>query len=58
MIYKHIPDYFYLSQQLEQAKIKVQGNTPVFKVIDPAKAPLKSKPKMSLILVALVFWGE
>jgi len=47
-----------LSQQYEQAKIKVQEKTPVFKVIDPAKAPLqKSKPKRSLILVAMIFLG-
>jgi len=47
-----------LAQQLEQAKIKVQEKTPVFKVIDPAKAPLqKSKPKRSLILVAMIFLG-
>ena len=50
--------YNTLSQQLEQAKIKVQENTPVFKVIDPAKVPLqKSKPKTSLILVAMMFLG-
>jgi uncharacterized protein involved in exopolysaccharide biosynthesis len=50
--------YNTLSQQLEQAKIKVQENTPVFKVIDPAKVPLqKSKPKTSLIIIAMVFLG-
>lgn len=47
-----------LSQQLEQSKIKVQEKTPVFNVIDPAKVPLqKSKPKRSLILVAMLFLG-
>jgi len=36
----------------------VQEKTPVFKVIDPAKVPLqKSKPKTSLILVAMIFLG-
>jgi uncharacterized protein involved in exopolysaccharide biosynthesis len=50
--------YNTLSQQLEQTKIKVHENTPVFKVIDPAKVPLqKSKPKTSLLLIATVFLG-
>ena len=50
--------YNTLSQQLEQAKMKVQENTPVFTVIDPAKVALqKSKPKTSLILVGMVFLG-
>jgi uncharacterized protein involved in exopolysaccharide biosynthesis len=47
-----------LSQQLEQAKIKVQENTPVFKIMEPAKVPLeKSKPRTSLILVVMMFLG-
>jgi uncharacterized protein involved in exopolysaccharide biosynthesis len=47
-----------LAQQLEQSKIKVQEKTPVFKVINPATVPLKkSKPKTSLLLVAMVFLG-
>jgi uncharacterized protein involved in exopolysaccharide biosynthesis len=47
-----------LAQQLEQAKMKVQENTPVFKVIEPAKVALqKSSPKMSLILVGMTFLG-
>ncbi len=50
--------YNTLSQQLEQAKLKVQQETPVFKVLNPAQVPLqKSKPKTSLILVAMVFLG-
>lgn len=50
--------YNTLSQQLEQAKMKVQEKTPVFKVMDPAKVPLqKSKPKTSLILVGMIFLG-
>jgi uncharacterized protein involved in exopolysaccharide biosynthesis len=50
--------YNALCQQLEQAKMKVQEKTPVFKVIDPAKVALqKSKPKRSLILVAMMFLG-
>ena len=47
-----------LSQQLEQAKMKLQENTPVFKIMEPAQVPLqKSKPKTSLILMAMVFLG-
>jgi uncharacterized protein involved in exopolysaccharide biosynthesis len=47
-----------LSQQLEQAKMKVQEKTPVFKVMEPAKVPLnKSKPKSGLILLEMVFLG-
>jgi uncharacterized protein involved in exopolysaccharide biosynthesis len=50
--------YNTLSQQLEQAKLRVQQETPVFKVLNPAQVPLqKSKPKTSLILVAMVFLG-
>jgi len=50
--------YNTLSQQLEQAKMKVQDITPVFKVIDPAKVPLeKSKPRIGLILFAMAFLG-
>lgn len=47
-----------LSQQLEQAKIKVQEETPVFKVLEPAQVPLqKSKPKTSLVLISMLFFG-
>jgi uncharacterized protein involved in exopolysaccharide biosynthesis len=47
-----------LSQQLEQAKIKVQQETPVFKILDPAQQPLhNSKPKTFLILLAMLFFG-
>jgi uncharacterized protein involved in exopolysaccharide biosynthesis len=50
--------YNTLAQQLEQAKIKVQERTPVLKVIDPAKVALtKSKPKISMILFAMLFLG-
>lgn len=50
--------YSNLAQQLEQAKIKVQENTPVFKVIEPAKVALqKSSPRTGLILVAMIFLG-
>jgi uncharacterized protein involved in exopolysaccharide biosynthesis len=47
-----------LSQQLEQAKLRVQEKTPVFKEMEPAKVPLsKNKPRTSLILIAMVFLG-
>jgi uncharacterized protein involved in exopolysaccharide biosynthesis len=50
--------YNTLSQQLEQAKMKVQEKTPVFKVMDPARVPLqKSKPKTNLILVGMMLLG-
>jgi uncharacterized protein involved in exopolysaccharide biosynthesis len=47
-----------LAQQLEQAKIKVQEKTPVFKVLNPVQVPLeKSKPKRGIILFAMIFVG-
>ncbi len=50
--------YNTLSQQLEQSKFKVQQETPVFKVINPAMVPLrKSKPSTSLILMGMLFLG-
>lgn len=50
--------YNTLSQQLEQAKMKVQEKTPVFKVVEPAKVALgKSKPRTSLIFISMFFLG-
>jgi len=47
-----------LSQQLEQSKIKVQEDTPVFKVLNQAQVPLnKSKPRRSMILIFSIFIG-
>jgi uncharacterized protein involved in exopolysaccharide biosynthesis len=44
--------YNELSKQLEQAKIKVQEETPVFKVLEPATVPLqKSGPKRVIIII-------
>ncbi|GAB3576066.1 Wzz/FepE/Etk N-terminal domain-containing protein [Spirosoma luteolum] len=45
-----------LSKQLEQSRIKVQEETPVFKVLEPATIPLlKSGPKRTvMMLVGLV----
>jgi len=50
--------YNTLSQQLEQARIKVQETTPVLKILDPAQVPLaKSKPRTALILFAMILLG-
>ncbi|NWJ51830.1 MAG: hypothetical protein HXX14_13295 [Bacteroidetes bacterium] len=50
--------YNSLAQVLEQAKLKVQDQTPVFTVIEPAIVPtLKSKPKSIIIIIGLVFVG-
>jgi capsular polysaccharide biosynthesis protein len=47
-----------LAQQLEQAKISVKEQTPVFTVLEPAKVPYeKSSPKRGVILVVSVFLG-
>jgi uncharacterized protein involved in exopolysaccharide biosynthesis len=50
--------YNELSKQLEQAKIKVQEETPVFKVLEPPTVPLrKSGPKRTLIMVGFGIVG-
>lgn len=47
-----------LAQQLEQAKIAVKEETPVFTVLEPVKVPIeKSAPKKKIILVVSVFLG-
>lgn len=47
-----------LASQLEQAKIKVKEETPVFTVLEPVKVPIeKSKPNRKLILFIMVFLG-
>jgi uncharacterized protein involved in exopolysaccharide biosynthesis len=47
-----------MAQVLTQAKLKVQDQTPVFTVIEPAKVPLiKSKPKGMIIAMGLMFVG-
>lgn len=47
-----------LAQQLEQAKIAVKEETPVFTVLEPAKVPMeKSAPKKKIILIVSVFLG-
>lgn len=47
-----------LASQLEQAKIKVKDETPVFTVLEPVSVPVyKSKPQSFLILFLLSFAG-
>lgn len=48
--------YTQMAQQVQMNKIKVQDNTPVFTIIQPAIEPLEpSKPKKKLIVLALTF---
>lgn len=47
-----------LAQKQEQGKLKLQEETPVYTVIEPAIVPLRvSSPKKSMILVGCVFLG-
>jgi uncharacterized protein involved in exopolysaccharide biosynthesis len=49
--------YNSLAQQLEQARIKVQEATPVFKVIEPARIPLRASPVRYLLVFFSVLMG-
>jgi len=50
--------YKSLSQQLEQAKIKVEEDTPVFTIIEPIVIPLrKSQPQRIFITLSLTIIG-
>jgi uncharacterized protein involved in exopolysaccharide biosynthesis len=50
--------YSELAQQLEQARIKVKEETPVFSIIKPVMVPLeKAKPNRPLILMVWIFLG-
>jgi len=50
--------YTELAKQLEQAKIQVKEDTPVFTIIEPVSVPLeKSKPKRAMILIISIFLG-
>ena len=50
--------YTDLSGQFERAKLKVQEQTPVFKVLEPPKIPLKrTSPKRTLIVLGFAFAG-
>lgn len=47
-----------LSKQLEQARIKVQEEAPVFQVLEPARVPLrKSEPKRTMIALGFAIFG-
>jgi uncharacterized protein involved in exopolysaccharide biosynthesis len=47
-----------LAQQVEQARIKVQEETPVIKILEPVSVPMeKSKPKRFLIISIFSFFG-
>lgn len=51
--------YNSLSQQLEQSKIEVQENTPVFKILNPATIPLvRNRPQTKLILIGMILAGS
>lgn len=44
------------AQQLQASRVKIQENTPVYAVIEPASVPIKaSKPRKLIILVGFVF---
>ena len=50
--------YNELSKQLEQARIKVQEDTPVFKILEPPTIPLrKSGPKRTLMMLGFCVMG-
>lgn len=50
--------YNELAKQLEQAKIQVKEETPVFSVLEPALVPLeRTKPKKAMIVVIWLFLG-
>ncbi len=50
--------YSELTKQLEEAKIKIRRDTPIFKVLEPAQIPLKkSEPKRSIMVVGFLLLG-
>ena len=50
--------YNQMAQQVQMNKIKIQDNTPVFTVIQPAIEPLyPSTPNKKLIVIAFVFFS-
>ena len=50
--------YNTLSKQAEMAKIKVQEDTPVFKVLEPSRIPLKkSGPQRVMLILGLALGG-
>lgn len=50
--------YKNLSQQLEQARIKIQEETPVIKILEPVQIPFeRSSPRRGLIVIISIFLG-
>jgi uncharacterized protein involved in exopolysaccharide biosynthesis len=50
--------YSELAKQLEQAKIRLKEDTPVFTIIEPVTVPTeKSKPNRPIILIIWIFLG-
>lgn len=50
--------YTTLAQKLEQDKLRVQEQTPVYTVIEPASVPLRpASPKKPLVLIGFIFLG-
>lgn len=50
--------YAELAKQLEEAKIKIHRETPIFKVLEPAQIPVKkSEPKRSVMIIGFAFLG-
>lgn len=50
--------YAELAKQLEESKIKVHRETPIFKVLEPAQIPVKkSEPKRSVMVIGFAFLG-
>jgi uncharacterized protein involved in exopolysaccharide biosynthesis len=50
--------YTNLSRQLEQSRIKVQEEEPVFQVLEPARVPShKSGPKRTILIIGFAFFG-
>lgn len=50
--------YNQMAQQMQMNRIKVQDNTPVFTIIQPAiESPSPSKPKKKIIIIAFFFLG-
>ena len=50
--------YSSLTSQMSESQIRVQKETPIFKVLEPAQVPLsRSSPKRSLITIGAMFIG-
>jgi uncharacterized protein involved in exopolysaccharide biosynthesis len=54
----HFGIYRSFAQQIEQAKIKLQEETPVFRELEPVKVPTNnSEPNVEIILIGSLFFG-